>query len=83
MESASKFTPDPKLKLMEQVRQVLRYHHYAFSTEKNYVQWIIRFIKHFDNRIHPRNMGTGEIEQFLSHLATREKVSRRHPSDRL
>ena len=29
MESKQKFDPDPKLKLMDQARQVLRYHHYA------------------------------------------------------
>lgn len=34
METGTKFTPDPDLKLMDQVRQVMRYHHYAFSTEK-------------------------------------------------
>jgi len=31
-----KFKSDPKLKLMEPVRQVLRYHHYAYNTEKTY-----------------------------------------------
>ena len=28
-----KFRPNPKLKLMDQVREVLRYHHYAYHTE--------------------------------------------------
>lgn len=32
----AKFKPDPKLKLMDQVRQVLRYHHYAYRTEQSY-----------------------------------------------
>ena len=32
--SKVKFKPDPKLKLMEQVRQMLRYHYYAYRTEK-------------------------------------------------
>ena len=31
METKTKFTADPDLKLMD---QVLRYHHYAFNTEK-------------------------------------------------
>jgi integron integrase len=75
MEIKPKFTPDPKLKLMDQVRQVLRYHHYAITTERTYVQWIVRFIRHFDTRLHPRDMGAKEIESFLSHLATREMVS--------
>jgi hypothetical protein len=29
MESKPKFRPNPKFKLMEQVREVLRYHHYV------------------------------------------------------
>ena len=36
MESKAKFRPDPKLKLMDQVREVLRYNHYAFRTEQTY-----------------------------------------------
>ncbi|MFH1955256.1 MAG: hypothetical protein ABIL06_27020 [Pseudomonadota bacterium] len=36
MENSKKFRPDPKLRLMEQVRQVLRYHHYVYRTEQTY-----------------------------------------------
>ena len=45
MESKQKFRADPKLKLMDQVRQVLRYHHYAYQTEKTYCDWIVRYIR--------------------------------------
>ena len=38
MENKPKFHPNPKLKLMEQVREVLRYHHYAYRTEQTYCQ---------------------------------------------
>ena len=75
METKHNFTPDPGLKLMDQVRQVLRYHHYAITTERTYCKWILRFIYHFDARRHPRDMGAVEIESFLSHLASTEKVS--------
>jgi hypothetical protein len=34
MESKEKFRPDTDLRLMDQVRQVLRYHHYAYRTEQ-------------------------------------------------
>ena len=44
METEAKFTPDPRLKLMDQVRQVLRYHHYAHTTERTYCTWILRFM---------------------------------------
>ncbi len=33
-----KFRPDPKLKLMDRVHKVLRYHHYAYRTEQAYSQ---------------------------------------------
>lgn len=36
-------------KLLEEVRNTLRVHHYALKTEKSYVQWIKRFIL-FQNR---------------------------------
>ena len=41
----NKNLPDPRLKLMKQVRQVMRYHHYAYRTEKTYSDWILRYIK--------------------------------------
>ena len=37
-----KFKPDPKLKLMDQIHQMLQYHHYAYRTEQTYFDWIIR-----------------------------------------
>jgi hypothetical protein len=30
-------------RLMDQVREVLRYHHYAIRTEQAYVSWILQF----------------------------------------
>ena len=32
-------------RLMDQVREVLRYHHYAIRTEESYVKWILAFIR--------------------------------------
>jgi hypothetical protein len=75
MENKPKFKPDPKLKLMEQVRQVLRYHHYAYRTERTYCDWILRFIKFHGGKTNPRDMGKTEIESFLSHMATNLLVS--------
>ena len=70
-----KFRPDPKLKLMDQVRQVLRYHHYKYRTEQTYCDWIVRYLKYHNCRKHPREMGKPEIESFLSHLASDRKVA--------
>jgi len=43
MENKEKFRPDAQLRLMDQVRQVMRYHHYAYRTEKMYCDWIVRY----------------------------------------
>ncbi len=75
MESKKKFVPDRKLKLLDQVRETMRYYHYALSTEKTYCQWILRYIYFYDKKRHPRDMGPREVERFLSHLATHEKVA--------
>ncbi len=61
-------------RLMDQVREVLRFHHYAYRTEKSYVGWILRYIR-FHGKKHPRQLGRVEIEAFLSHLAIDRKVS--------
>lgn len=75
MESKQKFRPDKRLRLMDQVRQVLRYHHYAYRTERAYCDWIVRYINFHGSKIHPQGMGKAEVEAFLSHLATQGKVS--------
>ena len=61
-------------RLIDQVRDVLRREHYSISTEKNYIQWIKRYI-HFNNKRHPNQMGAEEIEAYLSYLARNKRVS--------
>ena len=56
--------PNPKLKLLEQVREVIRVKHYSIRTEEAYVHWIKRFI-FFHGKRHPREMGAKEIESFF------------------
>ena len=75
MENKNKFRPDPQLKLLYQVRQVMRYHHYAYRTEKTYCDWIVRYVKFHGAKKHPKDMGKNEVETFLSHLATHKNVS--------
>jgi hypothetical protein len=53
MENKPKFRPNPNLKLMDQVREVLRYYRYAYRTEQTYCQWILRYIHHFGGKTHP------------------------------
>jgi integron integrase len=75
MESQPKFRPDPKAKLMDQIREVLRYHHYAYRTEQTYTHWIRRFIHFFGGKTHPRDLGIHDVERFLSDLVVKRKVS--------
>lgn len=56
------------VRIMDQVREVMRYYHYSESSLKNYCRWIRAYIK-FNNTRHPKEMGKIEIERFLSHLA--------------
>ena len=37
--------PNPKLKLLDQVREVMRLKHYSIRTETSYCDWIKRYIK--------------------------------------
>jgi len=69
----SKFRPTAT-RLMDQVREVLRYHHYGRKTELAYVRWIKGFI-YFHNKQHPKDMGKYEIEAYLSHLAVHQHVA--------
>ncbi len=55
-------------KLLDHVHDALRVKHYSIRTEQAYVNWIKRFIL-FHNKRHPRQMGSAEIEAFLTHLA--------------
>lgn len=61
-------------RLLEQVRGRIRFKHYSLRTEQAYVDWIKRFIWHFDKR-HPRDMGADEVQAFLTHLAVQGRVA--------
>jgi len=61
-------------RLMDQVRDTLRLHHYSLRTERSYSQWIKRYI-FFHNKRHPNEMGAPEITEFLTFLAVKKRVS--------
>ncbi len=63
-----------QIKLLDRVRHKIRLKHYSIRTEQAYVSWIKRYI-HFHNMKHPKDMGEMEIEEFLTDLAARGKVS--------
>jgi integron integrase len=63
-------------KLLEEVRQVLRLHHYSIHTERSYVDWIVRFA-HFHKMRSREDLLPPEpmIEAFLTHLAVNKNVA--------
>ncbi|MCC7326434.1 MAG: integron integrase [Burkholderiales bacterium] len=64
----------PPVRLLEQVRLKIRLKHYSLRTEQAYLDWIKRFI-YFHGKRHPAQMGAGEIEAFLTHLAVVRNVA--------
>lgn len=72
MQTSANQTQPPKL--LDQVVAKMRVKHYSLRTEKSYVDWIKRYIWHFDKR-HPKDMGATEVEAFLTHLAVTRNVS--------
>lgn len=65
-------------RLLDQVRERIRYLHYSLQTEKAYLYWI-KFLIRWHGRDgpmqHPREMGVTEVEAFLTMLATERRVS--------
>ena len=61
-------------RLLDQVRERIRYKHYSLRTEQAYVQWVKLFVKWHGLR-HPRDMGQPEIEAYLSMLANQRRVA--------
>ncbi len=70
--------PLQSVRLLDQLRERIRYLHYSLSTEKVYVYWVKFFIRWHGRdgpMRHPRDMSAPEIEAFLTMLATQRKVS--------
>jgi len=61
---SSVVVPNPKARLVDQVRDVLRLKHYSFWTEEACVQSIKRSI-FFHGKPHLREMGAREIEMLV------------------
>ncbi len=60
--------------LIQRYRELLQTRHYARRTVKTYEQWLRRFLR-FHGMRHPREMGSAEVNAFLTHLAVEEQVS--------
>ena len=72
--SSYSLPPLQSSRLLDQVRERIRYLHYSIRTEDAYVQWVRSFVR-FHNLKHPTDMGAPEVEAFLSWLASERHVA--------
>ena len=68
----SPLAPPPRL--LDQLRQEIRYLHYSIRTEQAYVHWVRAFVR-FHGLRHPAELGHSAVEAFLTWLATEQQVS--------
>ena len=62
------------LRLLDALRERLRYLHYSLRTEEAYVYWVRGFVRWSGLR-HPRELGVAEVQAFLSMLANERRVA--------
>jgi len=61
-------------RLLDQVRERVRYLHYSRRTEQAYVHWCKAFIR-FSGLRHPKDLGAAEVEAFLTWLADERQLA--------
>lgn len=85
MDNKPKFRHNPNLKLMNQVREVLRYYRLAYRTEQTYCQWILRDIHYFGGKTHPKMLGHADVKktEIYTHVMSRDIRSLKSPLDTL
>jgi integron integrase len=71
-DSAASASNPPRL--LDQVRERIRYKHYSLRTERAYVDWARRYVL-FHGKRHPRELGAADVEAFLSHLVNERNVA--------
>ncbi len=64
----------PPVRLLDQLRNQIRYLHYSIRTEQAYVHWVRAFVR-FHGLRHPAELGGGEVEAFLTWLVIERQVS--------
>lgn len=60
--------------LFARLRERTRYVHQSLRTEQAYVHWARAFVRYHGMR-HPPDLGQGDVERFLAHLANQRHVS--------
>jgi len=72
MTADADFPPPPRL--LDALRQQLRYRHYSLRTEEAYVRWVRAFVR-FHGLRHPAGMAQAEVEAFLTWLVSERDVA--------
>lgn len=66
--------PAQPSRFMDRFREFIRSRNMAYSTEKTYVHWVLRYIR-FHGRVHPETLSARDVDSFLSYLAVRRHCS--------
>jgi hypothetical protein len=69
--------PNPKLKLLDQIHEVMRLKHYSLRTERAYCDGVRRYVQFHHLRSRDELLpAEPKIEAFLSHLAVEQTMKR-------
>lgn len=67
------------MKLLDQITERCRIKNYSPNTARTYRKWAEEFLRWIRREhgewVHPLQLGTSDVEAFLSHLATRRRVA--------
>ena len=63
--------------IIEETRRLIRLKHYAYSTERTYIQWTERFLEYIVQTIKKKisDVDSSDFKNFISHLALKKRVS--------
>ena len=63
-----------KSPFLNQIYNFMLVRQYSRRTIKSYILWIKAFIRFNENK-HPKDLGSSDVERFLTHLAVNRSVS--------
>ncbi|OUS32277.1 recombinase XerD [Gammaproteobacteria bacterium 45_16_T64] len=74
MEDIKIALPKKPVKLLDQLRELIRREGKSYSTEITYVYWVKNYII-YHNKTHPSKLGTADVSQYLTYLAVQCDVA--------
>lgn len=75
MKDVRKWLNPDSNRFMDRLRLHIRARNLAYTTEKSYTYWVLRYIR-FHQKKHPSLLGEHEIQLFLSDLANQRRCSK-------